>query len=166
MVRNPYRKDWMQKDMDPDCAICMEEMKSTDDIILACKNRHYFHRGCIHAHKKNSNTCPYCRSKMIDLGDSPAQLAAKLKRRAEWAARQAQFAKDRAASVARNLAKIQATTTKTKKYVKKMKKKMYYTEDDYQNIPRSYTRPSTRVHERDQSSDSYDNPPPPPKRRK
>ena len=42
-----------------DCAICLEELKENNKVILECY--HSFHIKCIKEWFKNNNTCPFCR---------------------------------------------------------------------------------------------------------
>ena len=43
------------------CPICMNVLK---DPVMCRKNQHYFCRGCITKHLKNSKNCPTCQDKL------------------------------------------------------------------------------------------------------
>ena len=55
-----FQEEVVQKVIEKvDCAICLEELKENNKIILECN--HSFHLECIKEWFKNNNTCPFCR---------------------------------------------------------------------------------------------------------
>ncbi|CDW83885.1 e3 ubiquitin-protein ligase rnf149 [Stylonychia lemnae] len=44
------------------CAICCEELKASDQIVvLSCNIKHFFNKNCIKKWLENHNTCPLCK---------------------------------------------------------------------------------------------------------
>ena len=65
-------QDWqkiedMSKERDENvCAICLEEFKNLDQVILSCS--HIFHKNCLSSFEKFSKekTCPICRKESYE----------------------------------------------------------------------------------------------------
>jgi hypothetical protein len=53
-------KDYIVKENEEVCSICIENMK-TDHKLKILKCNHYFHEKCIMEWLKNSEVCPLCR---------------------------------------------------------------------------------------------------------
>ena len=54
-----------QEDESYTCSICLDVVE--DKVIHLNKCNHHFHQKCIKAWYAKSNTCPLCRSEIIDI---------------------------------------------------------------------------------------------------
>ena len=50
-----------------DCSICLEKLNK-NKVYLNCN--HYFHKDCINNWKTRNNTCPICRTRIIQINEA------------------------------------------------------------------------------------------------
>ena len=50
-----------------DCSICLEKLNK-NKVYLNCS--HYFHKDCINKWKTRNNTCPICRTRIIQIKEA------------------------------------------------------------------------------------------------
>ena len=50
-----------------DCSICLEKLNK-NKVYLNCN--HYFHKDCINKWKTRNNTCPICRTRIIQINEA------------------------------------------------------------------------------------------------
>lgn len=59
---------------DVECSICLKSFNK-DKVYLNCN--HFFHKNCINDWRRRSNTCPYCRTVIIQMREEDIKIEKK-----------------------------------------------------------------------------------------